>query len=115
MARIALTSGELSLLRTRPQSARYALATHRPPVIFQAKLTAVPNNFPTSQIGYTGVTSGAIAQVSAGMTLLVGTVAGASNLGVIRVRSSANNVLNLAESGSGLINWQANACLTAIE
>ncbi len=115
MARLALTSAELSLLRTRPQSARYYLAVHRPPVIFQAVLSGVPNNFPGSQVAYAGVTSGAITQVSAGMTLLVGTIAGASNLGVIRIRSSANNVLNLAEFGSGLVNWQANASLTAIE
>lgn len=114
--RRSLSANELALFRARPQSARLFLAVHQPPVVFQAVLSKTPHVLPGSVLRYTGITSGAITAVSPGMTLLIGSSAGASNYGSLRIRASATSpVIRTAEYGSGLLRLPSGACLTILE
>lgn len=87
MAR-ALTSAELELLRSDAQFTRLYLAVHQPNTIYTALLNGVPvENDEVYQITFDNG-AGTLGDVKAGMTLYVGTSAGAYDLGMCRIRKA---------------------------
>lgn len=113
MAR-ALTSEELTLLRSDMQFSRLYLAVYKPNTIYTALLNGVPSsNDQVYQITYDNG-SGTLGDVKAGMTLLVGTSAGGSELGICRIRKApiaGTFYIGLTSE----IEWQDNAYLTVID
>lgn len=106
--RSAFTSTELNILRKRPQSAVWRLAIHRPASLCRLAKSATIQTHPASaflgdmSIGTSGL-------VKSGQTVWFSEFGnGGSDQGIARVRRSfapATSALQIAESGSGLINW----------
>lgn len=114
----AATAGELTLLRSDNASTRLYLTIHSPATVYSARLAAVPSS--TDQV--TSITynsgSGTHTNIVADQTLLVGTSAGASDLGVARIRKTTGlgattGTMYLGEMSE--IDWQASAYLTVID
>lgn len=120
----AITSGELTNLRSEPQWGRLYLAgLEAPRVIFAAQ---VNQSFPAwntwdnkardmiLEIAYDGVTQGAYTDIIPGMTLWVGTAAGKYDVGVARIRKAADATkLYIGEISD--IKWDDNLYLTVID
>lgn len=84
----ALTSPELALLRSSTQFSKLYLAVHKPNTIYTALLNGVPaSNDQVYEITFDNG-SGTLGNVTAGMTLYVGTSAGAYDLGMCRIRKA---------------------------
>ena len=118
MAR-AITSPELTLLRsfgeTIPRSfgpwTELFMAVLHPNTIYTARLASLPSsNDQVAQISYnTG--SGTLGDVKPGMTLLVGTTAGARDLGICRIRTAPDGgYFYIGETSE--IEWSSNCYLT---
>jgi plastocyanin len=113
MAR-AITSPELVLLRGDTQFTKLYLAVFQPNTIYTARLNGVPaSNDRVYQVTYDGG-SGTLANVKANMTMYVGTVAGAYDLGMCRIRKTPGATtfyIGLTSS----IAWADNAYLTIVD
>lgn len=84
----AMTSPELAALRTDGQRTKLYLAVLKPNTVYSAVLASVPAaNDMVGVIAYSGG-SGTLADVKVGMTLYVGTGAGAFDLGMCRIRKA---------------------------
>lgn len=85
----ALTNDELTLLRSENQTSRLYLALPQPAIVFQAQIN---QSFPTRdkilEISYDNAI-GNYTDVIADMTLLIGTTAGAHDVGITRIRAAA--------------------------
>lgn len=67
---------------------------HVPAVVFAAQVNApTPYTYPIGAIAYNSVTTGAYTAIKPGMTIILGTTAGADNLGRQRVRAVASPTL----------------------
>jgi hypothetical protein len=113
MAR-ALTSPELTLLRADGQWTKLYLATPQYNTIYTARLDVVPTSTDlVSQIAFdTG--SGTLSNVKPGMTLYVGTSAGAYDLGMCWIRKdpvAGTFYIGLTSE----IDWQADCYLTVVD
>ena len=111
MARAA-TSPELTLLRAPGHASRLYAAILQPATIYQAR---VNQTFTTTdgvlEITYDGG-SGTLADVLPDMALLVGTSAGARDIGITRVRSIDATKIYIGETSD--IPWTDNLYLTVI-
>lgn len=101
----AIPSVDLALLRTgRPLVRRYLSVCPRTPV-FQAQVAALVTDEDTNAvvaIEFDNVTLGAYSDALPGYTLDIGTTAGASDVGQVRVRLAATaNTLYIAETSLG--------------
>ena len=83
----AITAPELEKLRSDNQWSELFLAIHKPAVIYSARVNQATFSSPISQITYDGG-SGTLANVKAGMTLYVGSSAGAYDKGMLRIRKT---------------------------
>ena len=113
MAR-AITSPELSLLRSEGQWSKLYMAVLVPNTIYTARLASLPSsNDQVYEISYnTG--SGTLGNVKAGMLLYVGTSAGSYNLGMCRIRVAPDGTkIYIGETSE--INWQSNCYLTIVD
>ncbi|RPI89754.1 MAG: hypothetical protein EHM40_20040 [Chloroflexi bacterium] len=113
MAR-AITADELTLLRSDTQWSKLYLAIMKPNTIYTARLDVVPtSNDQVSQLAFdTG--SGTLSDVKAGMTLYVGSSAGAHDLGMCRIRKDP--VAGTFYIGiTSEIEWQADCYLTVVD
>src|SRR4030067_950714 len=113
MAR-AITSPELSLLRSEGQWSKLYMAVLVPNTIYTARLASLPSsNDQVYEISYnTG--SGTLGNVKAGMLLYVGTSAGAYNLGMCRIRVAPDGTkIYIGETSE--INRQSNCYLTIVD
>jgi hypothetical protein len=113
MAR-AITAPELALLRGDGQWSKLYLAIFKPNTIYTARLDVVPTYTDlVAQIAFdTG--SGTLGDVKPGMTLYVGTTAGAFDLGMCRIRKDPISgwfYIGLTSE----INWQAECHLTVVD
>lgn len=110
-----LTTAEKDLIRTRPHRTKLWLSIYQPKTVFSAQV----NNFGSAQgdrdIFYDGLITGSSSFVNEGMTMYVGSSAGASDKGRIRVRSisgAATGTVSVAENS--YINWEDNDYLTIV-
>lgn len=112
------TAGELAKLRSDNQSTRLYLTVHAPATVYTARLAAVP----ASTDSVTAITyntgSGTHTNILADMTLMVGTSAGASDLGCVRIRNTTgigatSGTFNIGEESH--INWSSGAYLTVLD
>src|SRR3990167_5329657 len=115
--RLALTSTEKSTWRAHPQRSEYYAAIAQPRVIWAGTLSDVPTSFPSSALAATGTTTGNLADISAGMTLRIGTEVGKYDLGKMRVRRNATgaSIIHVAGFGSGIVGWRSPTILTVVE
>ena len=111
MARAA-TSPELALFRTPGQASKLYAAILQPPVVFTARI----NQTFTTTDGVLEITydtgSGTLSDVLADMTLLVGTSAGAHDMGITRVRAIDATKVYIGETSD--IAWTDNLYLTVL-
>lgn len=115
LPRIA-TAGELVKLRSDNQSSRLYLSVHSPATVYTARLAAVPSSTDkVASITYnTG--SGTLANVLQDMTILVGSTAGASDVGIARIRKDGTTTAGTLYIGeTSEINWTSNAYLTVLD
>jgi len=105
------TPTELGLLRQRPHRTKLYLSIFQPTTVMACQVsgTVARNDY---VIPYGSVTTGAYTDVSAGMTLLIGSTAGAEDIGRIRVRSVDANEFTVAENSD--IDWQNGQHLTVL-
>lgn len=106
----AMTSSELALMRTPGQFSKLYLAIAKYNTIYTARLATVPASMDNvSQIAYnTG--SGTLADVKAGMTLYVGSSAGADDIGRVRLRK-APDATYFYIAATSTIDWSAAATI----
>lgn len=104
-----LSASDLQILRQQPQSTELFLTIFRPTVAMSALVTGSLSRGAMT-IGYYNVSEGSYLSIEAGMTLLVGTSAGARDLGKIRVRSASSSQLVVAENSH--IDWSKATHLT---
>lgn len=110
----ALTSDELALLRSDGQWSKLYLAIYQPNTIYTALLNGVPaSNDRVYQITYDGGT-GTLANVKPGMTLWVGTSAGAYDLGMCRIRKTPGVATFYIGLTSEIV-WADNCYLTVVD
>jgi hypothetical protein len=107
----AITSPELALLRSEGQWSQLYMAVLKPNTVYTARLASVPvSNDQVFEISYNSG-SGTLADVKAGMTLLVGTTAGARDLGLCRIRTAPDGSKIYIGETSEII-WSSNCYLT---
>jgi hypothetical protein len=110
----AWTNDELTLLRSSTQFTKLSLAVHKPNVIYTALLNGVPSsNDQVYQVTFDNG-SGTLGDVTAGMTLYVGTSAGAYDLGMCRIRKAPSAGTYYIGLTSEIV-WQDNAFLTVVD
>src|SRR5690349_10860790 len=113
MAR-ALTSPELELLRADGQWTKLYLAVLNPNTIYTARLASLPSSNDNVHTISVNTESGTLANVKPGMTIYVGTTAGAFDLGMCRVRKTP--ITGTWYIGlTSQITWQSNAYLTIVD
>ena len=100
------------VLRNQPHDVELQLSIWQPTELLRCRVnnSAIAKNART--IAYDGVTLGSHTSVVAGMTLLVGTTAGGSELGRVRIRSITSSSMLVAENSDIL--WADNMHLTVI-
>ena len=108
--RYELTEGEKALLLERPHRTKLYMVVDKPPTVLAARVNNSMITKGARTIVYDNE-SGNEAAVLAGMTLLVGTAAGSSDLGAVRVKAinASTNTLTIAENS---IAWVDNVYLT---
>ena len=107
-----ITTKELGLLRSRPHSTTLWLSIYKPSTVLSCMVNDAGIGVGAYKITYDTVTAGSYTNIKSGMTMLVGTAAGASDVGRIRVRSATNTVITVAENDD--IVWKDNLYLTVI-
>lgn len=114
----ALTAAQLALLDTHPQRVEFYAAFHKPRIVAHGTLSAIPNNYPGSQVLIYNLTNGLnLTDIQAGMTLRIGSESQKDDYGTLRVREdySSGSIIKTAVFGSGLVNFVTGACLTVME
>lgn len=114
----ALTATEKDLFRTRPHRVIWRVAVHRPASLFSAPILETPVQYPASRLSLDGdVSTGNHAWAKRDMTVMIGTIPGASDEGIFRLRQDMPNAstMQIAESGSGLNRLYAGKWVTVIE
>lgn len=105
------SSAEKTLLRTRPQSTKLWLSVYEPEVALAARVQAtVP--VPSMECNYDTVTEGSYLNVEPGMTMYIGSSAGASDIGKIRVKSIDGSIITTAENSE--FSWTAGDYITIV-
>lgn len=78
---------QLAIWRTAPYSVYTDAYIHAPAVVFQARVNAPSTTYPVTSIPYDTVTVGVVGDIQAEQLLLIGSAAGADDLGRLRVHS----------------------------
>lgn len=105
------TAAELAYLRDRPHQTKLYLSIYQPQTVLACRTTGSPVRG-ERVISYNTVTAGSYLSVENGMTMYVGSSAGASDLGRIRVRSATNSTITVAENSD--IPWANSLYLTVV-
>ena len=115
----SITAAELNLLRSRPHETGLWLSIYDPPVIFSAQIdnaSAAPGDRVIIWDSTTGTYSGTPYDIYSGMTMYVGTTAGARDVGKVRVRSATGTpTYTITVAANSDINWADNLYLTVVE
>lgn len=107
-----LTSAQQTLLRSKPHNTKLYLSIYQPTTVLACRVNDLSIIKGARTITFDGVTAGSYALVRSGMTMYVGTSAGADDKGKVRVRSATSSVITVAENSH--INWADNDYLTII-
>ena len=107
-----LTSSELTSLRNRPHNTKLWLSVYEPTTILSCRLNNASATKGDRSIPYDGVITGSYLLVQSGMTMYVGSSAGAFDKGTIRVRSATTGTFTVAENSH--INWADDDYLTVV-
>ena len=84
------TAGELTLLRTQPQRSKLYLSIFEPQTVFQARVNDAGAAKGDMVITYDAVTTGTYLDILGGMTVWVGSTAGARDKGSIYTYSKSS-------------------------
>lgn len=106
-----VTPSELALLKTQPQRTKLYLSIYQPPTVLACRLNGSLDKG-ERVIPYDSVSVGSYLAVAADMTMYVGTAAGLSDKGSIRVRSIDETEITVAENSH--IEWADNDYLTIV-
>ncbi len=104
---------QLGYLRSAGQWSKLYLAVFKPATVYTARLLAVPSS--TDRVVSVTWNSGAgtLANVKAGMSMYVGSTAGASDLGLVRIRKTPiSGTFYIGETSE--VDWQATCYLTVV-
>lgn len=107
-----LSASQLELIRTRPQSSRLYLSIFQPTTIFQAQVNDSGIAKGARVIPFDNVSVGSWTAIEANFTALIGSTAGASDIGRIRVRSATSSQLVVSENSN--IAWADNLYITVL-
>lgn len=107
-----LSSSQLEILRTQPQQATLYMSIFEPQVIFTATINDASIGKGARTITFNN-SSGSHLNIDPNFLLLVGTTAGASDVGKIRIRSATSNQFVVSENSN--INWQNGLKLTVLK
>jgi len=107
-----ITSAELSLLRQRPHSTKLWLSIYAPRTVMACQVNDGDIEHEEREIIYNNVTDGLWSHINSGMTMAVGSTAGGSDKGRIRVRSATSTVITVAENSH--IDWADDLYLTVV-
>ena len=109
----AITSGELTKLRSDNQHSALYAYIHHPRTVFSCLVGTIPATTDSiTQVNYTNPT-GNTTDVLDGMTVLIGTSAGARDVGIVRARFCGNGVLTIGMSSD--IIWVTGQFITVLE
>lgn len=86
----ALSPSQETTWRTRHEVRQYVYIS-RPATVFAARIDMASVSYPLTSITFDTVTTGTYTDIEPGMTLLLGSSAGASDYGIQRVRSAATS------------------------
>ena len=106
------TEQELALLRTKGHETTLWLSIYKPPTVMACRVNDATITKDARLITYDGVTAGSYSMVESGMTMYIGTSAGLSDVGKIRVRSATDTVITVAENSD--IVWADDLYLTIV-
>ncbi|PNX51070.1 MAG: hypothetical protein BV458_12075 [Thermoplasmata archaeon M9B2D] len=106
------TAGELALLRTQPQQTKLYLSIYEPQIVFQAQVNDAGAAKGDRVITYDSVTYGNYLSIGNGMTMYVGTSAGAKDKGSIYVYKHDSSTITVGENSH--INWADDDYLTIV-
>lgn len=103
-----------ALLGTFPQQTKNYLSIYKPSVALRCRVNGAYNR-ETQTVAYDGVTEGAYTNITEFLyqVALIGTSAGAEDVGRTWVRSATNSTLRFLESDH--INWQDNLYITVLK
>jgi hypothetical protein len=106
------TASELALLRTQPQQTQLFLSIFDPQIVFQAQVNDASITKGERVITYNNVPFGNFLAISGGMTLYVGTTAGAKDKGSIYTYKRDATTITVGENSH--INWADDDFLTIV-
>lgn len=110
----AMTAPELEYIRRDDQSSMLYMAVYKPPVVYSARINQVFTTFDkVIQLTYDSG-SGTLADVLPNMTMYVGTSAGASDVGIVRVRKTPTGTIFYIGENSEIV-WADNLYLTVVD
>ena len=107
-----LSSTDLETIRQRPSQTKLDLFIFQPRTVMQCLVNNASIAKGAREITYDTVSLGSYVAVEPGMTLLVGSVAGASDLGRIRIKSVTVTKFTVSENSN--VRWADNAFLTVL-
>jgi len=107
-----LTQAQIDKLRGKPHNTKLWLSIYQPTTILACRVNDSDIETRDYQITYDGVTEGNYLLIQEGMTALIGSSAGASDKGTIRIRSATPTVLTTAENSE--IEWEDNDHITIL-
>lgn len=107
-----LNATDLELLRSRPTQTKLDLFVFRPRTVMKCRINEANTSKNDRSIRYNSVTFGNRSAVEEGMTLLVGTYEGGSDVGRARIKSITSNTITVGENSN--VKWQDNLYLTVI-
>lgn len=108
-----LSASNLAILRQQPHNTKLYLSVYQPTTVMACTLNTGTVGRGDRTIPYVSVTTGSISNVEADYTLLVGTTAGARDVGTVRIRSGTASTFLVAENSD--IQWSAGQYLTVLK
>lgn len=107
-----ITSEELIKLRS-DQWSKLGLFIHKPAIVYSARVNQSTFVDPLLQVTYDGG-SGTLSNIIVGMTMYVGSTAGAYDIGLVRIRKTPTSTIFYINEDSE-ITWVDNAYLTVVD
>ena len=108
-----LTAEQVTTLRSNPHLTKLYLSIYQPDTRLACRVNDINIAKGEREITFDSVSAGSYLLVESGITMYVGSSAGAFDKGVVRVRSATSTVLTIAENSH--INWADNDYLTIID